>query len=166
MGLPLYEPTTSRKTGGSYADIYLTKLQRGTVASIATNPVQGPGYSRKGSLKGTNDSTLFVQRSPLPPHMNPTGIPPPITAKRHCSLPEGLLPPSSISEGLDGYRKEVLPPEGHRLPHVYDSHVDGLGPGMSISWPRSRVSVPVEVLRGSQQISANASAMVGVGKSV
>jgi len=163
-GLPPYEPTTSRKTGGSYADMYLTKLQRGTAASIAANPVHVPGYSRKGSLKGTNDSTLFIQRTPLPPHANTAAIPPPITAKRHCSLPEGVLPHSSISQSMGGHWQEVQASEGHQLPLVYGPHVDVMGPGMSVSWPRSRMSVPVEVPRGSQQISANASAMVRGGK--
>lgn len=155
-----YAPLTSKKMGGSYADIYLTKLQRGT-AVPATKPVHPPpGYSRKGSLKGTENGAFFVHRAPLPPHAT---IPPPITSKRHLSLPEGFLPPSSISESLDQHRSEVVTAEGYRL---HEPHYDIAGASMSVSWPRSRGSLPVNLLRGSQQISPNVSAMVGGGKGV
>ena len=154
-----YAPLTSKKMGGSYADMYLTKLQRGT--AVPTKPVHPPpGYSRKGSLKGTENSAFFVHRAPLPPHAT---IPPPITSKRHLSLPEGFLPPSSISESLDQHRSEVLTAEGHRL---HEPHYDINGASMSVSWPRSRGSLPVNLLRGSQQISPNVSAMVGGGEGV
>ena len=154
-----YAPLTSKKMGGSYADMYLTKLQRGT--AVPTKPVYPPpGYSRKGSLKGTENSAFFVNRAPMPPHAT---IPPPITSKRHLSLPEGFLPPSSISESLDQHRSEVVTAEGHRL---HEPHYDITGASMSVSWPRSRGSLPVNLLRGSQQISPNVSAMVGGGEGV
>ena len=159
-----YIPLAPKKMGGSYADIYLTKLQRGTAVhvpmSVATKPVHAPpGYSHKGSLKGTENSAFFVHRAPLPPQAT---IPPPITSKRHVSLPEGLLPPSSISESLDWRRSEVLTAEGyHRL---HEAHNDVAGASMSVSWPSSRGSLPMNLLRGSHQISPNVSAMVGGGE--
>ena len=159
-----YVPLAPKKMGGSYADIYLTKLQRGTAVhvpmSVATKPVHAPpGYSHKGSLKGTENSAFFVHRAPLPPQAT---IPPPITSKRHVSLPEGLLPPSSISESLDWRRSEVLTAEGyHRL---HEAHNDVAGASMSVSWPSSRGSLPMNLLRGSHQISPNVSAMVGGGE--
>ena len=156
-----YAALAPKKIGGSYADIYLTKLQRGTAVpmSVATKPVHTPpGYSHKGSLKGTENSAFFVHRAPLPPQAT---IPPPIISKRHVSLPEGLLPPSSISESLDWRRSEFLTAEGHH--RLHEPH-DVAGASMSVSWPSSRGSLPMNLLRGSQQISPNVSAMAGGGE--